>query len=64
MPLAAIWMGSEIIIVTEVSQRQIPHDITCVWKLKHEAKEPIHETESRQRNQTGDHQGGEGWGRG
>ena len=61
MPLAAIWMGSEIIIVTEVSQRQIPHDITCAWKLRHDASEPIYETESCQRSQTGGWQGAEGW---
>ena len=28
MPYAGTWMGLEIIILSEVSQRQIPYDIT------------------------------------
>ena len=27
-------------------ERQIPHDITCMWNLKYDTEEPIHETET------------------
>ena len=33
MPFVATWMDLEIIILSEVSQRQIPYDITYMWKL-------------------------------
>ena len=31
---AATWMGLEIIILSEVSQRQKLYDITYMWNLK------------------------------
>ena len=34
MSFAAIWMDLQIIILSEVSQRQISYDITYVWNLK------------------------------
>ena len=35
MPFAAIWMGLEIIILSEViRERQISYDITYMWNLK------------------------------
>ena len=36
MPFAASRMDLEIIILSEVSQRerQIPYDVTCMWNLK------------------------------
>ena len=34
MPSAATWTDLEITILSEVSQRQIPYDITYMWKLK------------------------------
>ena len=34
MPFAATWMDLEIIILSEVSQRQIPYDITYRRNLK------------------------------
>ena len=35
MPLAATWMGPDIIIPSEGSQtKQISYDITCMWNLK------------------------------
>ena len=34
MPFAATWMYLEIIILSEVRQRQISYDITYMWNLK------------------------------
>ena len=33
-PIAVTWMDLEIIILSEVSQRQILYDITYMWNLK------------------------------
>ena len=48
MLFAATWRQLEIIIVSEVSQRerQIPYDITYMWNLKYGTKEPIYKTET------------------
>ena len=35
MPFAAIWMDLEIIILTKISQRQIPYDIIYMWNLNY-----------------------------
>ena len=32
MPFATTWMDLDIIILSEVNQRQIPYDITYMWK--------------------------------
>ena len=32
-PLAATWMNLEILILSEISQRQISYDITHTWNL-------------------------------
>ena len=34
MPFVATWMDLEIIILSEVSQRQISYDIAYMWNLK------------------------------
>ena len=34
LPLAATWMDLENIILSEVSQRQMSHDISSMWNLK------------------------------
>ena len=34
MPFAATWMDLEMIILSEVSQRQMSYDITYKWNLK------------------------------
>jgi len=34
MPLVATWMNLEIIILSEISQRQIPRDITYMLNLE------------------------------
>ena len=46
MPFAATWIDLEIIILSEVSQRQIPYDITYMWYLKYDTNELIYETET------------------
>ena len=50
-PFAATWMQLEIIILSEVSQkeRQIPYDITYTWNLKYDTNETIYETETESR---------------
>ena len=48
LPFAATWMPLEIIILSEVSQkeRQIPYDITYIWNLKYYVNERVFETET------------------
>ena len=48
MPFVATWMDLEIIILSEVSQREIPHEITYMWNLKkkkNDINEFIYKTE-------------------
>ena len=35
MPFTAKWMQLEMIILSEVRKRQIPYDITYMWKLNY-----------------------------
>ena len=46
MPFAATWMDLEIIILSEVSHRQISYDITYMWNLKYDTNELIYKTET------------------
>ena len=46
MPFAATWMDLEIVILSELRERQIPYDITYMWNLKYGTNEPIYETET------------------
>ena len=49
MPFAATWIDLEIIILSEVSQKEkdkIPYDITYMWDLKYDTNELIYETET------------------
>ena len=46
MPIVATWMQLEIIILSEVRERQIPYDITYMWNLKNDTSEHIYETET------------------
>ena len=39
-------MDLEIILLSEVSQRQISHDITYMWNLKYDTNELIFKTET------------------
>ena len=39
LPFAATWMDLEIIILSEVNQRQILYEITYMWNLKNSTNE-------------------------
>ena len=45
MLFAATWMNLEIIMLSEISQRQIPYDITYMWNLKYDTNELTDKTE-------------------
>ena len=45
MPFAATWMYLKLIILSELSQRQISYDITYMWNLKNDTNEIIYKTE-------------------
>ena len=51
MPFVATWMQLEIIILNEMSDRQIPYDITCMQNLKHGINKPIYKTETDSQKQ-------------
>ena len=46
MPFAATWMGLEVIIPSEVSQRNVPNNVTCMQNLKYDTNELIYKTET------------------
>ena len=46
MPFATIWIELEIIILSEVRQRQIPYGITYMWNLKYDLNKHIYETKT------------------
>ena len=63
MPLTVTWMDPEIIILSEVRQRQILLDITYMWNLKNNTNESIYKKQKqthRCRKQTYGYQKGEG----
>ena len=49
MPFAATQRQLEILIVSAVNQRQIPHALTYMWNLKYGTDEPIDESEADSR---------------
>ena len=51
IPSEATWMDLEIIILSEVRQRQILSDITCMWNLKYNTNEFIYKTETNSETQ-------------
>ena len=55
MPFAATWVYLKLIILSELSQRQISYDITYMWNLKNDTNELVYQTE-RFRLQTYDSQ--------
>ena len=46
LPFAATWMDLEIIILSEISQRQISYDTTYMWNLKNDTNELIYKPET------------------
>ena len=46
MPFAGTWMDLEMIILSEVRERQISYDTAYMWSLKYSTNEPIYETET------------------
>ena len=64
MSFAAPWIDLEIIILSEIRQRQISYDITYMWNLKYDTNEHIYETKTdswAQRTQLGLPRRREGW---
>ena len=63
LPFAATWMDLENILLSEIRERQILHDITYTWNLK-KIKQMNLYTEQKQthrhRKQTNGYQRGEG----
>ena len=53
MPLAATWLDLEIMIVSEVSQKEKDH-ITYMWNIKYDTDELIQETEIDSQTQRAD----------
>ena len=50
MPFAATWIDLEVIILSELSQKEedkLPYDITHTWNLKYDTNEFIHKTDSQ-----------------
>ena len=49
MPFGATWMQLEIIMLSEVSQKEKDkyHDITYMWNLKYGTNDPVYETDSQ-----------------
>ena len=45
MPFSGTWIDMEIIILTEVSQKET-YDITYMQNLKYDTNEPIYKTET------------------
>ena len=46
IPFATTWMYLEIIIQSEVRQRQISHDTTYMWNLKYDTNDLIYKRET------------------
>ena len=40
------WLNLEIIILSEVRERQISYDITCMWNQKYDTNELIYKIET------------------
>ena len=67
MAFAATWMDLQIIILSEVSQRQISYDITYMWNLKNMIQMNLltkQKQTHRLRKQTYGYQRGKVWGEG
>ena len=54
MPFAATGMQLEMIILSEISQKEIPYDITYIWNFKYDTNEPRCETQTDSQTQRTD----------
>ena len=54
MPFSAIWIDLEMILLSEVRQRQMPYNITYMGNLKYEMNELICQTERDSQTQRRD----------
>ena len=53
MSFTALWMDSEIMTLSEVSQIQISHDSAYIWNTKNDANELLYKaSNSQHREQT------------
>ena len=46
IPFAAAWMHLEILIISEIRERQVLYDITYIWNIKYGTNELISKTET------------------
>ena len=46
LPFVSTWMDLDIIMLSEISQRQIAHDFTYMWNLKNQINEQTKQTDS------------------
>ena len=47
LPFVTTWIDLEIVILSKLErERQIPYDITYMWKLKYNTNEHIYETKT------------------
>ena len=54
MPFATTWMQLEIIILSDLSQRQKPYDITYTWNLIYDTNECIYKIQTDSQTQRTD----------
>ena len=47
MPFVGTWIDLEIVILSDTSQRQIPHDITEIWNLQNMIQVKLFTTRNR-----------------
>ena len=50
MSFAATWMDPEIIILSEVRERQITYDTTYMWNLKYDINGLVYKTDPEKIN--------------
>ena len=66
LPFATTWMDLESVMLSEISQRQMPYDFTYMWNLEtkqNEQRKKTHKQKHRlkHKEQTGGYQSESGW---